>query len=146
MRNCAMSLATCLAISGSFLGPKITSASNRMKRMSGIGYGWGFTRTYARGARRGPVRLRLLFFLFLRRTRVFSVHRFLKAPDSFSQPLAEFGQLLGSEDQQGDEQDHQQVHGLEQIIKHNYSSYKHSLIGEVLLPDGLTSLRRVMHR
>src|SRR5271166_5096911 len=125
MRNCAMSLATCLAISGSFLGPKITSASNRMKRMSGIGYGRGFTRTHAHSATwRGQGRLRLLFFFFLGCTLVFSVHRFLKAPDSFSQSLAELGQLLGPEDQQGDEQDHQQVHGLEQIIKHNYSSYK----------------------
>jgi hypothetical protein len=59
--------------------------------------------------------LRFRFFLFA--GVIFGVHRFSKAPDSFSQSFAEFRQLLGPKDKQSDEGDYEQVHRLEQIVK-----------------------------
>src|SRR5574337_1104672 len=43
---------------------------------------------------------------------------FLQRLNAFADPFAKFGQLLGTEDEQGDGEDHQQVHGLEKAVKH----------------------------
>ena len=44
------------------------------------------------------------------------VHRRLEIADPFAQSLAQIAQLLGAENQQDNNQDHQQVHGLEQAF------------------------------
>jgi hypothetical protein len=48
-------------------------------------------------------------------------HRCLEAADTLSDSFAEFGQLFGAEDEQGNSEDNQQVHGLEQSFKHRFS-------------------------
>jgi hypothetical protein len=59
------------------------------------------------------VRRIVLFFL---------LHCVLESADAVSDSLAEFGEFPGSEDEQSDPENYQQMHGLKQSFKHNFFS------------------------
>jgi len=46
------------------------------------------------------------------------VHSHCRSANPFPDALAQFGQLLWTEDQDGDHKDHQQVHRLKQSFEH----------------------------
>jgi hypothetical protein len=46
-------------------------------------------------------------------------HAFFERADSFTDPLAEFGQFFGTENEQGDKEDDQEVGGLKQAFEHD---------------------------
>src|SRR5208337_2899167 len=46
------------------------------------------------------------------------LHTFLQRTNALADPLAEFRELLGPEDEQSNKEDHQQVHRLKQTFKH----------------------------
>lgn len=49
------------------------------------------------------------------------LHRGFEAADAVSYSFAELGKLFGSEDEQSDPENYQQMHGLKQSFKHNFS-------------------------
>src|SRR4029077_17615172 len=50
-----------------------------------------------------------------------SFHGCLEATDALSDSLAEFGKFFGAEHEQGNAENHQQMHGLKQSFKHTAS-------------------------